>query len=256
MSDGTIKVKKDTLWKVGTFVFGALVVVLIAVMMSGDDSDMTQATTTQDPSTTTGQQLPAKVSASADDDPFKGDENAEVVMIEFSDYECPFCKRHADQTLPQLEQNYIDNGKVKYVFRDFTPTFSNPSYHPNAIDAAMAAECVRKQGGDEAYWDMHDAMFANQGQINSENLKSWASDLGYDIGDCLDSGEFESEVRNDFQQGQQYGVRGTPGFLIGSGGEYRVISGACPYSAFQQALDAELEGKEWYSPGNCQVVVR
>lgn len=257
MSDGTIKIKKDSLWKYGTFLFGALVIVLVIVMVGGgDDSSNTGRVVTQEPSITEGQQLPAKVSASADDDPFRGDADAPVTVIEFSDYECPFCKRHADQTVPSIMRDYVNTGKVQYVFRDFTPTLANPSYHPNAIFAAMAAECVGAQGGNEAYWQMHDAIFENQGANSPEELKGYAQELGYDIDDCLDSEEMKSEVEGDFADGQQYGIRGTPGFLIGSDGEYRMLSGACPYSAFQQAIDAELEGREWYSPGNCQVVVQ
>ena len=249
----TIKIKKDNLWKYATFVLVALVIVLVAVMANKGISGNVVAT---NPTPSQGQQLPAKVSASVDDDPFMGGENAKVVVIEFSDYECPFCKRHNEQTLPSIKSEYLDSEKVKYVFRDFTPTLSNPSYHPNAVKAAIAAECVREVGGNSAYWEMHEAIFANQGSNSAENLKSLAQGLGYDIGSCLDSDKFKSEVEKDFADGQRYGIQGTPGFLIGSNGNYRTLSGACPYSAFKQAIDAELAGKEWHSPGNCQVTVQ
>lgn len=248
MSD-TIKIKKDSLWKYSTIVLLALVVVLVIVLVN------------QDKPTTTGNvpapapQIPGRIAASFDDDPFLGDEDAEVVVIEFSDYECPFCKRHTEQTLPSIKAEYLDGGKIKYVFRDYTPTLSNPSYHPNAIKTAIAAECAREIGGDEAYWEMHEANFDNQGSNDAENLKKTASSLGYDISSCLDSDKYKSEVEKDFSDGQKYGIRGTPGFLIGSEGNYRILSGACPYSAFKQVIDAELAGKEWSSPGNCQVVV-
>jgi len=219
-------------------------------MINGKNN--TTLTTTE----TGGLQIPEKIAASVDDDPFIGDEGAKVVIIEFSDYECPFCKRHSEQTLSSIKSEYINSGKVKYVFRDFTPTISNPKYHPNSIKAAIAAECVKEIGGNDAYWKMHGAIFSNQGSNNAENLKNLAQNLGYDIKNCLDSEKFRSEVENDFADGQKYGIRGTPGFLIGSNGKYRILSGACPYNVFKQAIDAEFVGKQWYSPGNCQVVVK
>lgn len=254
MSSGTITIRKDALWKYASFVLAAFVIVLIVVMVTGD-KELGGTVTNTNPTPSTGTQAPAKVAASVDDDASMGDEDADVTIIEFSDYECPFCKRHEDQTVASIKQNYVDNGKVKYVFRDFTPTLSNPSYHPNAVIAAMSAECAGKAGGDEAYWEMHSALFANQGSNSAESVKNLAKNLGYDISSCLDSEEMKAEVQADFADGQKYGIRGTPGFLIGSDGKYQVLSGACPYSAFQQAFDAELAGKNWYSPGNCQVVV-
>lgn len=93
------------------------------------------------------------------DAPFLGDANAPVVMIEFSDYECPFCGRFFSQTLPQVKSEYVDTGKVKFVYKDFPLT----SIHFNAQAAAEAARCVRDQLGDDGYWNMHDAVFESQG---------------------------------------------------------------------------------------------
>ena len=89
-------------------------------------------------------QQPTKGVASIDDDPVLGDKNAPVTIVEFSDYECPFCKRHFDQTLPELIKNYIDTGKVKLVYRDFPLSFHDPM----ATKEAVAANCAREQGGD------------------------------------------------------------------------------------------------------------
>ncbi len=94
---------------------------------------------------------------SVDDDPVLGSANAPVTLIEFSDYECPFCKRHYSETYPQLKKDYIDTGKVKLVFRDLPLSFHDPV----ATIEAEAANCAREQGGDEAYWKMHDAIFTN-----------------------------------------------------------------------------------------------
>jgi protein-disulfide isomerase len=177
----------------------------------------------------TQQQVPA-VDAGADDDAFKGSANAAVTIIEFSDYECPFCTRFYEETLPLIEQNYIDTGKVKFVYRDYPLGF-----HPNAQKAAEAAECAGEQG---KYWEMHDKLF-DGGALDTTSLKQYAEDIGLDtasFNDCLDSGEMASEVQQDFSDGQSYGVSGTPSFFING----VLIVGAQPYDAFEQAIEQAL----------------
>src|SRR3989338_199678 len=98
--------------------------------------------------------LPARIKASADDDPFKGSKDAPVTIIEFSDYQCPYCARFDQQTLPALTDNYINTGKVKFVYRDFPLAF-----HKNAQKASEASECADEQG---KFWEMHDKIFENQ----------------------------------------------------------------------------------------------
>ncbi|RMD66837.1 hypothetical protein D6817_03265 [Candidatus Pacearchaeota archaeon] len=176
----------------------------------------------------------ANVEASADDDAVLGDPNAPVTIIEFSDYQCPFCHRFWSQTLPQLKKDYIETGKVKLVYRDFPLN----SIHPMAQKAAEAAECVRKAAGgsDEAYFKMHDKIFENQQSLSTENLKAWAKELGYDISSCLDNDEMKDEVDKDAADAQAAGAQGTPYFVING----KPISGAQPYSVFKQYIDAEL----------------
>jgi protein-disulfide isomerase len=99
-----------------------------------------------------------KASASVDDDAVLGDKNAPVTLIEFSDYECPFCQRHFKQVYPSIKKDYVDTGKVKIVFRDFVAV---TAHNPNATTEALAASCAREQGGDEAYYQVHDHIFAN-----------------------------------------------------------------------------------------------
>lgn len=99
------------------------------------------------------------------DDPIKGNKDAEIVVVEFSDYECPFCQRHFQQTYPTLNSKYIDTGEVKMIFRDLPLSFHDPV----ATEAAVAANCAREQGGDEAYYKFHDAYFANT-KANGEGL--------------------------------------------------------------------------------------
>ena len=170
-----------------------------------------------------------------DDDAVRGDAKAPVTIIEFSDYQCPFCERFYSQTEKQIEEQYVKTGKVKFVYRDFPLSF-----HQNAQKAAEAAECAGEQN---KYWEMHDKLFDNsQGDgtgLNTADLKKYAADLKLDttkFNDCLDTGKMTSEVQKDFLDGQKAGVQGTPAFYVNG----QLISGAQPFSAFQQVIDAEL----------------
>lgn len=174
------------------------------------------------------------IEVSLDDDAMKGDIDAPVTIVEFSDYECPFCGRFFNETLPQIRENYIDKGIVRHVFRDFPLNF-----HPNAIPAANAAECIREQGGDEIYWAYHDILFENQTALSVADLKTYASEFDIDQGRfdaCVDEEKYKAEVAEDFADGQKYGVRGTPGFFING----VPLSGAQPYAAFEAAIEAAL----------------
>ena len=176
----------------------------------------------------------APIEVSIDDDAVKGDENAPVTIIEFSDYECPFCKRFFEQTYPQIV-DYIEAGKVKYVFRDFPLGF-----HANAKPAAIAAECAGEQG---KYYEMHDLLFQNQDSLNTENYKKWAGELGLDqaqFDECVDTEKYADEVDQDLSDGQSYGVSGTPAFFING----VLISGAQPFEVFKQAIEAELNAED------------
>lgn len=179
---------------------------------------------------TTGGEV-AGTEVSVDDDDVKGDENAPVTIIEFSDFECPFCGRYIEQTYPQIVESYIETGQVKYVFRDFPLSF-----HQNAQKAAEAAECAGEQG---MYWEMHDELFANQEALDIDSLKGYAEDLGLDteeFNECLESGEMYDEVQADMADGSRYGVQGTPAFFVNG----QLLSGAQPYSAFEAAIEAAL----------------
>lgn len=167
-------------------------------------------------------------------DYFLGDEDAPVTVIEFSDFECPFCGRAHSQTYPEIYSNYIETGKVKYYFRHFPLGF-----HQNAQKAGEAAECAGKLGGSESFFEYADVLFGNQGALTASDLKGYAGDLGLDQGafdECLDSGEFASKIQDDFKAGQAAGVSGTPSFFING----KKVVGAQPFSAFQAAIDAEL----------------
>jgi len=180
-----------------------------------------------------------------DDDPVKGNPDATVTIVEFSDFQCPFCKRFHETTLPLILENYVDTGKVKFVYRDFPIV----SLHPNgAIPTALAAECADEQG---MFWQYHDKIFQTQKnweRLAAEDiineLKTFAVELGLDtnqFNDCLNSEKYRDEVNNDLQDGASYGITGTPGFFIGNEERgYIKVSGAQPYSVFQKVLDQML----------------
>lgn len=191
-------------------------------------------------------EAPSVATVSLDDDPILGDKNAPVTIVEFSDYECPFCKRHFDQTYSQLKKDYIDTGKVKLVYRDLPLDF-----HQNAHIEAQAANCARDQEGDETYFKYHDEVFkrttSNGTGLSVDQLPVIAADLGLNVTEfqfCLDSGKYKQEVDKDLSDASSYGATGTPSFFIGKSGngsiEGTLIIGAQPYSAFKTLIDSLL----------------
>lgn len=176
------------------------------------------------------------------EEPYIGNKDAKVIMVEATDYQCPFCKRAHDTTFPEIKRNYIDTGKLLYVVKDFPLSF-----HQNADEAAEAAGCALEQGLDK-FWKMHDLLFEKQSEwayaSNPKDIfKNYAQQLGLDsskFNNCLDSGKRASEVQNDFSEMSNI-VSGTPTFFIGNPTKgYIRIVGAQPYSVFQQAIESEL----------------
>jgi protein-disulfide isomerase len=185
-----------------------------------------------------------RIFVSLSDDPVRGNPNAPITIVEFSDFQCPFCARFFAQTLPQIQQDYIDSGKVKLVFRDFPLE----SIHANAGVASIAGECADDQ---KMFWQYHDKLFEGQTQWArlsasdaTTTFKQYASELrlnSADFNSCLDSEKYSNEIAQDFQNGANYGVTGTPAFFIGNDKEgYVTLIGAKPYSAFQEVIDKEL----------------
>ncbi len=229
-SSETIVIKKESLWKYSTFILAAILIIGIFVFVLKNSPKESGNVVSNDGQQAAGQT--ARVEVSEDDDVVIGEKDAPVTIIEFSDYECPFCGRHFEQTHPQLVKDYINTGKVRLVFRDFPLSF-----HPNAQKSAEAAECVRYVSkSDEAYWKMHDKIFENQKILSIDKLSVWARELGYDIDSCLDSDKFADEVKKDLADGSAAGVGGTPSFFING----KMLEGAQPYSSFKQLIDSEL----------------
>jgi protein-disulfide isomerase len=175
---------------------------------------------------------PPRVAVAVGDDPVKGPAAAPVTIVEFSDFQCPFCSR-VNPTLKQIEETYGD--KVRIVFRDY-PLLQ---IHPQAAKAAEAASCAAEQG---KFWEMHDKLFANQQKLAVADLKAHATELGLkaeEFNQCLDSGKKEAGWKKDLEEGTAYGINSTPAFFING----RLISGAQPFEAFKQLIDEELEMK-------------
>ena len=184
---------------------------------------------------------PQEVVVSMNDDPVKGDLNAPVTIIEFSDFQCPYCGRFFQSTLQEIERDYIKTGKVRYVFRDFPLDF-----HKQAPKASEAANCAGEQG---KYWEMHDKLFENQNALMVDKLRQYAAEVGLEPGPfdaCLDSGKYAEEINRDVEDGKKAGVSGTPSFFIGkSQGKGKEITGkkiigARPYESFKQVIDQLL----------------
>jgi protein-disulfide isomerase len=160
--------------------------------------------------------------------PSRGSEKAPVTIVEFSDFECPFCVR-AEETVKRVMKEY--EGKVRLVYRDFPLPF-----HPHAQKAAEAAHCAGDQG---KYWDMHEALFSNQQALGPDDLKGRAKTLGLDqskFDKCLDSGEKAKLVEENKKAGAEVGVSGTPAFFVNG----VMISGAQPFGEFKTIIDREL----------------
>jgi protein-disulfide isomerase len=229
-------IKKETLWKVIAFVFAALWLFTLYgsdSMGSGNaptgNNNLAQVPpSVQNPPT-------SNIKVTIDDtDPILGDKNAEITIVEFSDFQCPFCARAANGAVAEFKQSsYFKNGEVNLVYKHFPLS----SIHPDAQKAAEASACAQDQG---KFWEMHDIIFANPQQMNVASLKSYAGQLGLNQGDfdsCLDEGKKAGKVANDLKQAGEAGGRGTPYFVItNKDGETTVVSGAQPWVNFEAAI--------------------
>jgi protein-disulfide isomerase len=175
---------------------------------------------------------PPRQKVAAANSPSKGSAGAPIEMIEFSDFQCPFCLR-ADPTVQQVLKTYGD--RIRFVYRHYPL----PN-HPSARPAAEAAACANEQG---KFWPYHDRLFANPTKLSAADLKQAAAELGLNTSQfnaCVDSHKLKAEVDADIREGEQAGVNGTPAFFING----RAISGAQPFDVFKKVIDEELEAKK------------
>ncbi len=179
--------------------------------------------------------------------PAQGSVSARVALVEYSDYECPFCIRHFTQTMPEILEKYVKTGKVRYVFRDF-PIDQN---HPQAIRAHEAAHCAQEQG---KFWEMHGLLFTAAGTHTPIALEERAKEAGLDAAAyraCVASGRMTANVRETAKVVASMGATGTPWFFVGIRNPetekvqvLRPVGGAAPYEQFAAALDAALKEAE------------
>lgn len=180
-------------------------------------------------------------------DYIRGNPNAPILVIEYSDYDCPFCKNFHD-TMNRIMEEYGVTGKVGWVYRQFPLE----QLHPNAPRISEAAYCVGDLAGGDAYWKFSDFIF-NEREINAPTnmtrLPEFAERSGADkakFAECLDSGKFKNKVADSIAEGAAAGAQGTPYSIVTVGGQQAVINGAQPYAVVKQIIDnlvAQLEGQ-------------
>ena len=187
---------------------------------------------------------PAKVTASTfmeNGSPILGDPNAPVTLVEFGDYQCYFCNQFFHTTEDDLFKNYVETGKVKVIFKDYT------IIGPDSVTAAHAAHCADDQG---KFWDYHDALYdhwtgENNGWASSENLLQFAREVGLDTDEfskCMIDSKHTSIIVNSNQDAKDLGLTGTPAFfIIGPDNKVTKIGGAQPYDVFERIFNSELE---------------
>jgi protein-disulfide isomerase len=188
------------------------------------------------------------VKVALNDAPVLGNKNAKLTIVDFSDYECPFCKKSFTDILPSLKTDYIESGKVNLVYKNYPLPF-----HQNAPKEAEAALCARDQGGDSVYFKFHDQIYtqttSNGTGLALTQLPIIAKSLGLNVSKfqlCLDFGKYKDYVDKDIAQGNQVGVSGTPTWFVGKTNSDGTITGtkivgAQPYTAFKAIIEQQLK---------------
>lgn len=174
-------------------------------------------------------------------DRVRGNHNAPVTLLEYSDFTCGFCQKFFQETWPQLLTDYVEKGKVRLIYRDFPRAMRGPG-----VDTALAARCAGEQG---QYWEMHDHLFSNKATYGAGPLEQQAAELGLNrekFSQCFQSGRYLNAIFEDLQEGGALGIRGTPGFVLfltqqPEGGPKLLIPGAFPYEVFKEQIDTLMK---------------
>lgn len=210
--------------------------ILLAVMLGGSDNETSQnskspvnSSVAQGTAKTPPDRVEIKITET---DHIKGNKNAPVKIVEFSDYQCPFCQRH-HATMQQVMTEYGE--QVAWVYKHFPLD----TIHANARPAAEASECVWEQKGEEGFWSFTDSLFNNQSSLGSDLYNQLAQELGVNMSqfeECISSHKYRSKVEANYQEGVKTGVRGTPGNFING----IAVDGAVPFTTMKQIIDSEL----------------
>jgi protein-disulfide isomerase len=210
--------------------------------LPGTSADASELTTSSEPAVEMPQanaeassetQQVVRYDVPVDDDPMLGAEDAPITIVEFSDYECPYCRQWHSEVYTQLIDTYGD--QIRFVYRDFPLE----SIHSNANSAAQAANCANEQG---VFWEYHDKLFSMEQGLGNDAYLEYASQLDMDEGafqECIGSGRYQDEVQSDFEFAANLGVRSTPTFFING----IAVVGAQPFDIFQQIIERELAGE-------------
>jgi len=234
--------KDDGLRRIAWSIIIGAALISASILFSGN-LILAQLINSQDGQTNAGQTVTKNVVGSRDKQPTLGNSNAKVTMVEFGDFQCPFCQKFFNETFPQIKSLYIDTGKIKYVFRHLPL-----SGHVNAQISAVAAECANNQ---DQFWQYHDLLYRNGESdgigLTAPDLKKYANSLGLNAGilgfaknkfnQCLDANATLKTVQADAAEGAKDGVTGTPTFFING----KQVTGAQPFDTFQQAIEAALK---------------
>jgi protein-disulfide isomerase len=212
-------------------IVGAVSLVSAANIVLAQDDWVRLPSSSSDSNSETAGQPSSQDSTATGDHPQRGGPNAPITIVEYSDFQCPYCRKE-ESTLKQVLNKYGD--RVRVVYMDFPLAF-----HPDAMDAAMAARCADEQG---QFWAYHDALFANPSGVSTPALKTAASQLGLDrmsFDRCLDSHKYRDAVVADRTQGEAAGADGTPYFVVNG----VPMSGDQPVSAFESVIDQQLRNR-------------
>ncbi|MEK6862000.1 MAG: DsbA family protein [Nanoarchaeota archaeon] len=240
----TLELHELTLWRAGTIVFAVLFLISILTGgFGGGTGGGTQINIPQQQQPQQGPQQPVVANLDLGGEELKlgayvGDKNAPVKILTCEDYQCPFCKKFVDQTFSQLKKDYIDTGKVLYVYGDFPLSF-----HTESDEMHEAANCVGEQD-PKKYWEMHDLIFSKQQEWGGQSdpagkARAMAEELGVDVvkyDACIKGGKQKDEIQKDIQECTKAGTSGTPTFYING----KQLVGAQPFNAFKTIIDAEL----------------
>lgn len=222
----TVRVRRTHLWAVSGLVVGLALGVVVG-RATHDTRPVLYGLPPAAGDTTTASAAPVEVDTAGR--PARGPADAKVTVVEFVDFECPFCGRFARDTLPRLDREF--GSRIRYVSRHFPL----PS-HPHAQHAAVAAECAHEQG---RYWEFHRRLFADQSKLDPRSLRRHAEELGLDttrFAACRRSDSTQRRVDRDAADGRDYGVTGTPTFFV----DGRILRGAQPYEQIKAELERAL----------------